>query len=377
MSKIHARFGGSTAERTMNCPGWRQLADTVPDKSSSSFADRGTLLHNAVERIMQDDLEPKLVIGMEYEGIVLTQELFDEKIIPAIAAVQAIFKAYGINEWVCEEKVTLSEEAWGTSDLLGTSPAWVLVLDYKFGDGIVVSPVENHQLLFYGSAAYHTEETADLFDDIKNVVFAIVQPSTYSAEDYRVWETTTARLADYCGLFLSHIEEAKQPDVLTYAGEHCKFCPAMSICPQKTGAAQRALLMNPTDLSIISESLKLANELDKWIAEVRTTAYEQLENGADIKGWKLVLKRSIRTWMDSDKAAKSLARKLGGKKNVVVEKVITPTQAEKLAKLQKVKLHMDDMIMSKSGGTTMVKSTDKRIAVIGGKAIQAALASIQ
>lgn len=372
----HAPFGGSTAARTMNCPGWRQLADTQPHQGSSSFADRGTMLHNAMELIYRDDVKPETVIGMKYKDLELTKELYNEKIVPAVAAVEEIFKTYGIDEWGCEEKVTLADDAWGTCDVLGVGNVWSIVLDYKFGDGIMVSPVENHQFLFYGSAAYHTSDTADLFDGNEKVVFAVVQPSSHTDKDYSVWETTTDRLRDYRDPFLARVIEAKGEDPATCAGSHCKFCPAIAVCPQKTGAAHRAQLLNPKDLETIRESLKLADELETWIAAVRKTAHEQLEQGATLKGWKLVMKRATRKWNDDTKIAKYLARKLGGRKNVVKEKVITPKQAEDLAKSLDVVLNVEDMITAKSSGTTLAPAADKRTAVIGGAALASALASV-
>lgn len=381
MPEAHARYGGSTAARTMNCPGWRQLADTLPPTGSSSYADRGTLLHNAMEVILSedDDFDPKTVIGMEYAGITLDEELYAEKIVPALEATYEIFDTYGIEEWACEERVTLSSEAWGTGDLLGAGEAWALVLDFKFGDGVVVSPVENHQFLFYGSAAFHTPATADLFEGIESAVFAVVQPTSHRGDDYQVWETKVGRLRGYKDQFLLAVEEAESLDPITCSGDWCKFCPATAICPEKTGAAQRAKLLDPADLETLRESLALAAELEVWCAAVRNTAHDQLEKGADIKGWKLVLKRATRKWKDEAAALKKLARKLGGKKNVVTEKFITPAQAEKVAKAAGVDIdkELDALVVSQSSGTTLAPASDKRAAVIGGAAAQSALASIQ
>ena len=378
MPEQHSPYGGSTAGRTLNCPGWRQLVDTLPvSDSSSMYADRGTLLHNAMEAIYDGDLEaPEEVIGTTYKDQVLTEELFNEKIVPAIAAVEEIFAAYGIEEFACEERVGFSDDSWGTGDLIGAGSAWSLILDYKFGDGVMVSPVENAQFLFYGSAAYHTVATADLFDDVEKVVFAVVQPSSHAENDYEVWETTTKRLKDFRKPWLAAVDAAKQVDADTCAGDWCKFCPAAAICPQKTGSAQRALLMDPKDLKTLGTSLKLVAEMEAWCNDVKETAHAQMENGATLKGWKLVMKRATRSWLDADKMASILARKLGGMKNVVVTKPISPAQAEKLAKAQKVSLDLQKYVVSKSSGTTLAKSSDKRPEVLSGNAAQAALASL-
>jgi len=384
----HATYGGSTASRTWACAGWRALADTQPPSGSSKFADRGTLLHNAMEVIMNadDGADPREVIGMEYEGIELTEELYHEKIVPAHQAVLEIFDTYGIEEWACEERVVFTKDSWGTGDLIGSGDVWALVLDFKFGDGVMVSPNENHQFLFYGSAGYHTKETADLFDDVEDVVFAVVQPSTHRDEDYEVWETKVSRLADYREPWLAKVDAAKievknlaeDPDYVptTCAGTHCKFCPAAPVCPQKTGDAQRALLMDPAGLELLATNLKLAASLKDWINDVESAAHSQLEAGGTVKGYKLVLKRANRKWKDAEKTAKMLARKLGGKKNVVEDKIITPAAAEKLAKQMKVELHLETLVESTSSGTTLAKVSDKRPAVLGGAAMEAALASI-
>lgn len=373
---LHARFGGSTAARTINCAGWIGLSETLPTGAgSSSFADKGTLGHNALEEIFQNDMDPQDCLGMTYNDQVLDQEMLDNKILPAVAAAKEIFKTYGIDEWVCEERVELAGDAWGTSDLLGRGDGWTLILDWKLGFN-PVSATENDQGLFYASAAYHTQETSDLFDDNDKVVIAIVQPSE-KGEDYNCWETTTKRVKGYRKPFLLAVDEAKEPNAEVCAGSWCKYCPAVTICPAKSGDVQRALHMDPTQLGTLAEALGLADELKSWISDVEQIAHDQMENGAEVKGWKIVMKRAMRSWIDPEKAAKALARKLGGKKNVVKEVPLSPSQAEKLAKSQKVDLNMDAHIQSKSSGTTIAKSSDKRPAVLTASAAQAALATLQ
>ena len=52
---FHYKYGGSTAGRTLVCQGWRAYADTLPKgPSSTSVADRGTMLHNCCELLIRD-----------------------------------------------------------------------------------------------------------------------------------------------------------------------------------------------------------------------------------------------------------------------------------------------------------------------------------
>ncbi len=374
----HHRYGGSTASRTWNCAGWRQLADTLPhgDGTGSEFARRGTLLHNAMEAILGgDEVDPKSVIGMTYEDQELTTDLYQEKIVPAMAAFDELCMTYGIEEWECESESVMAEDVGGTSDLIGAGVVWTLVLDWKFGDGIMVSPVENHQGLFYGSSACHNPMVMDLFEGREKVVIAIVQPGNRDGDDYAVWETSMGRVTEYQEQFLGKVALAEAEDPGYCTGEWCRFCPASSVCPEKTGAAQRALIMNPEDLKTLTASLKLADELKDWITAVETSAHEQLEKGAVIKGWKLVMKRATRKWIDETRAGTYLARRFG-KRNVIIPKLIGVPAAEKLAKASEKALTIDHLIEKKSSGTTLAKASDKRPAVPSANAVAAAVKSL-
>ena len=48
----HKEFGGSTAERTQACPAWHTLAQTVPTPPGSAAANRGTALHEVMDRLL-------------------------------------------------------------------------------------------------------------------------------------------------------------------------------------------------------------------------------------------------------------------------------------------------------------------------------------
>ena len=68
--KVHSTIvGGSTAKRVMQCPGSVALVQKIPPAPSSSYADEGTLLHEAVADIMQNGTEPTKLIGTQYNGI--------------------------------------------------------------------------------------------------------------------------------------------------------------------------------------------------------------------------------------------------------------------------------------------------------------------
>ena len=82
--------GGSTAKRVISCPASVALCAKMPPKPSSEHADRGTLLHNVIAELLEFDKTPEQCIGAQYKDQTLTQELIDEKIIPALAALDEI-----------------------------------------------------------------------------------------------------------------------------------------------------------------------------------------------------------------------------------------------------------------------------------------------
>ena len=97
--------GGSTAKRVINCPGSVALVAKMPPKDSSTYADRGTLLHNAMAAILDSDtVTPESMLWTTFNGETLTGELLNEKILPALAALDAI-DPEGVMEYAVETVV--------------------------------------------------------------------------------------------------------------------------------------------------------------------------------------------------------------------------------------------------------------------------------
>ena len=82
--------GGSSAKRVMACPGSVVLVQKMPAKPSNSHADQGTLLHDIISEILEKDLAPESFLGRKYEGEVFTQDLLDDKLLPALALLDEV-----------------------------------------------------------------------------------------------------------------------------------------------------------------------------------------------------------------------------------------------------------------------------------------------
>lgn len=390
---FHYKFGGSTAKRTLNCPGWAALASTIhrEDKGSPA-ADRGTMLHTCCEILEDEGIEYEELIARKvtYNDFTITPELLEEKVIPAFEALEDFIEDNELVEVITEELLEYSEVIGGTPDILAYSQQIVACADYKFGDGVMVYAEENDQMYFCVWLALHNDIFKVDLDPDMEVKFAIIQPSDKREETLDVWTTTIEKVEEFGERFLDavSIAEDSKPGENLCGGDWCKFCPGAAICPEKGQKAMKALALidhkeltvNNTDLIIpvldLSQALKLAAELEPWIKDVRAFAFKELEAGIDVTDYKLVPKRATRKWIDPEATAEYLKRKFKAK-NAMVSSVISPAQAEKVSKKLKIPIRMKGLTVSESSGSTMVPASDKREAIVTQKAISETLKQIE
>ena len=366
--------GGSTAKRVINCPASVKLVQQMPPRPSSEHADRGTLLHNVIAELLEFDKPPAQCLGAKYNDQVLTQELLDEKMIPALQALDVIDPDKRM-EYMVETRVGFGDflpGVFGSTDLLGRQNSRAIVLDWKFGDGVLVDAVENDQLMFYAAAAMRTEASKWVFEDADEIELIIVQPP-----EIRRWTTTKARILSFEQDLAKAVKRAQQDDAPMQTGDHCRWCAAKPICPQMNGAVDRAVHQQIVNLDKeqLAAYLEKADVLEDWIKDLRALAFQVLESGGQVPGYKLVAKRGTRQWV-SEKAATDFLI------NRMVEpykplELISPAQAEKL--LKKIKQELPgDLVQTVSSGSTLAPESDPRPAVLQiGKQLTAAFSKLQ
>ena len=366
--------GGSTAKRVINCPGSVKLCQQVPPKPSSSYADTGTLLHTVIAELLGTDKPLRELIGTEYNGIVFDAEMAGMKILPAIEALNEIDKDETM-EFAVEQTVGFGDllpGVFGSCDLIGRIGDRAVILDWKFGDGVPVEAEENPQLMFYAAAAMRTPSLAWVFDGAKEVECIIVQPPSIKR-----WVTSFDRLRMFERELVFAVKQSEKPDAALHAGEHCRWCAAKPICPQMTGAADRALAKQVKELNTKELGLALvkADMLEEWIKDLRALAMQVLEKNGEVPGYKLVQKRGTRQWIDEQKAIEHLSMFLP-ESEVIERSLVSPAQAEK--KLKKLKLSLGEgLVTSVSSGTTLAPVEDPRPAVLQiGQQLTAALTKL-
>ena len=178
------------------------------------------------------------------------------------------------------------------------------------------------------------------------------------------WVTTPERIAAFERELVRAVKTAMQDDAPLAQGEHCRWCAARPICPQMTGAVDRALKQQIVNFAVdtLAQHLHTADLLEGWIKDLRALAFGLLEQGATVPGFKIVQKQARRKWTD-ESAAKQALLSLGLKESVVVEtSIMSPAQAEKALKKRFSELP-EDLIKSESSGTTLAPLDDERPAV--------------
>ena len=376
MSQVAAHsslVGGSTASRVMACPGSVALVAQMPPKPSSKYADEGTLLHDVMSDLLSSDKHIMDFLGRTYNDIELTQDLIDSKIAPAIMALNAI-DPEGVMELEVERNVSFGDfipDAYGSVDVIGKLGNRTIILDWKFGDGVAVEAENNKQLLFYAAAAKRTSATQWAFEGTAELELIIVQPP-----HLKRWVTTFNHLKQFEFDLALAVQKAQKAGAPLAAGSHCRWCAAKPVCPQMTGAVERALKLSLTALpqDQIGHYLAQADLLEQWITDLRALAFTMLENDTPVPGYKLVAKRAVRQWANEDAAVDML--KKAGVEPYAPTNVLSPAQAEKA--LKKVKKELPgELVVSVSSGSTLAPMDDPRPAVLNiGKQLTAALSKL-
>ena len=367
--------GGSTAKRVINCPGSVALVATMPQQEGSSYANEGSLLHEAIAIVLDTACAPEDMVGFEARGLTLTQDLLERKLLPALDLLNEYDPATKL-EFKTEEVVSFGDlmpGVFGSSDIVGRLEGRAVILDWKFGDGVMVEAEENMQLMFYAAAALRTPACAWAFDGVTEIDCVIIQPPYI-----RVWTTTLDRIAAFERQLVRAVAASGLPSAPLADGDWCKWCTAKPICPIKTGQLDRIkqVAMQSIDVNKLASYLAVADDVEDFIKSVRALAHQMLENDMPVPGYKLVAKRATRHWADPTTAQDALIGLGLTKTDVTKTELLSVAQAEKVLKKHKIDLP-SDMVVAVSSGSTLAVETDPRPAVVQiGRQLSAALGKL-
>ena len=393
MSKHSSIIGGSTADRLLNCPGSYQQTLAIPDLVDvpSEYANYGSAMHAVMDKLAQlyaggftapqemVQQTARELLGETFYDRVLEQHHLDDSIFPAIEVLYELMKVYGDGFKVVANELRVQfpgvPGAFGTSDLLLANKKHIVMVDWKFGQGVPVAAVYkdehgervNPQLMFYFAGALNTL-AAKTFHG-KRFAVAIIQPRT----EERLTHTVVTRAE--VTMFMEDVDRAVAMAVGANPplaiGEHCRWCPARPHCPMHTaplfelnelGPAPAMPVPADSDDGDYGNFLGKAKYLADLAADYKKAVDEQvhayLESGGTVPGWRLKPKTKLRQWIDNDTVSAALF-KLGFKADDIwQEKLVTFSSADKTAKKLGVTIPDHLRVAPETDETTLARTDD-------------------
>ena len=367
----HALLSASSARRWLHCPPSARLTEGMED-TPSPYAAEGTRAHAVCERCLRDALthwprgeKAALASGRDEEG-----PLPEEMIRAAnlyVDFIHELWAGFAHEPTVCiEQRVDLSAwvpEGFGTCDCLLIGDGVLHIVDFKYGQGVPVSPVENAQLLYYALGAY------DLFrltDEIETVRLSIVQPRIQAEPE--TWELTLEKLLEWADDVLHPTAvQAWNGEGLLHPGGWCRWCklyPACTTWKDKYELDGFAVESKPDPAALTDEQLgdwlHRLQGIAQYAKDLEDYAQQRLLAGATVPGWKLVEGRSIRKW--TDQAAAFDALRADGYDDAVLytQEPITLTMAEKMLGKKRFAQIMSGYVRRDPGPPKLADAADRR-----------------
>jgi len=236
------------------------------------------------------------------------------------------------------------------------------IIDFKYGQGVLVAAEDNPQLQLYALGAL------ELFDgiyDISTVSMTVYQPRRENVGTHTVDKAALYRWA----------EETLQPRATLafegggeyVPGEHCRFCRTAVQCraraEDKLNLARFEFALPPllSDEEIESILTRL-DELTLWANDIKAYAWEAAVNhGKQWRGFKLVEGRSNRRYLSEEAVAK--AAQEAGYSDIYRRSLINLTEMERLMGKSKFQEILGGLISKPPGKPALVPLSDKRQAL--------------
>lgn len=377
--RAHALLSASGASRWINCTPSARLEDKYGERTTSVYAEEGTLAHELSELYIRHDVL-KNISATEFDaGLerIMAHKLFN----PEMLEVVPIYVDYVTTETRAakeenslaiteiEQVLDLTEyvpKSFGTADCVIINDDVMEVIDLKYGKGVPVYATYNKQLMLYGLGALRKYDT--LFD-IEKVKLTIVQPRI---NNISTWEISVAELVDWA------INELKPAAELAFAGkgelkpgDWCKFCSVKNRCKALAEEQLKLAQYEFADAELltddeIAEILTKVNSLVEWASSIKEYATNQAINKGKVwAGFKLVEGTSRRKWADEDKVIEAIYERFpeATEDQVMDMKLRSITNIEKEFGKKQVAEKLKDLIIKPQGAPTLVPLSDKRPAL--------------
>lgn len=273
----HAKLSASGSATWLNCPAAPRICEGLPD-DTSPYAEEGTKAHAQAEAMLRGEEGPFPEMAADVQPYV--------DYVNSLPGDRWFEQRLDYTEWV--------PEGFGTADAVVIDGDLLTIIDLKFGMGVRVYAQDNSQMRIYAIAALQRWQ----WDyGISRIKMTICQPRL----DH-VSEDTLG-----IGEILDWGNEVKRKAALTLdpaapavPGEkQCRWCKARTVCrPRAIDALTVAGSdhLTPADVGAL---LRHVDGIKSWLSDLEAHAFDLLNSGADVPGYKLVEGRSLRALTDN------------------------------------------------------------------------------
>ena len=363
----HAVLSASGAHRWLHCNPSARLELEFADRETEAAAE-GTAAHALAEHKLKKALKlrsRKPVSPYDCDEMDAYTDGYVEFVLEQLEEARAL----------CADPLVLIEQrldfscyvpdGFGTGDCLIVADKLLHIIDFKYGQGVLVDAEENPQMMLYALGAY---QAYSFLYDIRSIHLVIIQPRLDSISE---WECSLGELLEFA-------EYVKDRAKLAINGEG-EFCPGEKQCRFCRGKAQcRARAEENVKLAFSPDKGKLpplisneemgkylstGEDVAKWLSDLKEHALKECLAGHEVPGWKAVEGRGSRDWTDMDAAFEVLKEKGIAEEILYEKKALTLAQVEKTIGKKDFAEMVGSMVVKNPGKPTLVKESDKREAI--------------
>lgn len=308
----HAKLSPSGSARWLACPGSYWLTEQAPPQPSSAAAEEGTDAHEWAAKMLYGDSGK----DCPYADL----DIYVNRVLQ-------VGERKGAKLWI-EKRVYLTEEIHGTPDAVVFYKDVLDVFDLKYGYNKVEAD-GNTQMMIYAAGAIKTYNLKP-----KRIRMHIVQPRAGGIRScnmsLKFFEAQLNTVLDAAKNLLAN------PDAPRKAGDHCQYCPAATICPQRKKEAQHAAEIAFRNVTEVDEDTMLwaienKKRIIDWFEQLNTFAIANPP-----RGYTAVQGQGRRVWRTDIEVP-------------MILKAMTLSEAEKAGH------NLDDLTVKKPGPLTLVK----------------------
>ena len=357
----HAVLSASSSHRWLSCTPSARLEQEFEDRETEAAAE-GTAAHALCEHKLRRALKMQSrrpVSQYDSEEMETCTDGYVQFVLETLAEA----KRHCADPIVSiEQRLDFScyvPEGFGTGDCVIIADHTLHIIDFKYGQGVLVEAENNPQMMLYALGALHAY---DALYDVDEVAMTIYQPRR---ENISTWTITVDALKAWAKEVLTPRAKLAFEGKGDYCpGAWCVFCRAAVKCraraEEKLALAQYEFAQPPIlSDSEIEDILGRLDDLTRWAEEIRAYAQDAAVNhGKQWRGYKVVEGRSIRKY--TDEAAVIEAANAAGYHDIFRRTLLPITEMEKLMGRQEFAKILGGLVVKPAGKPTLVPISDKR-----------------